>query len=208
MTETLQSTARSRLKRGRSARGAAMVEAAIVISLLALGLSGLIFFLNFYTNEMTVSRLARGTAIAYAEQGCPDNSRPADWIGITDKRTFNVSDGAKSNDMAQDNSGRGNSSTPPSSGNSENDSRNGGLVSGIQGLGGDGKSVLNPITTVEFDGNTRTYIKGRALSPDRALFKQNLKSRSFVTCGETMKAGDIMEVFSRAKDAFSSLIHF
>lgn len=207
MREPMHSTPRSRRSR-RQVRGAAMAEAAIVISLLALGMTGLIFFVNFYAQELTVSRLARGTAIAYAEQGCPDSSRPVDWIGTVDKRTFNVSDGAKSNDMAQDDTNRGNSTTPPSNGNSEDDSRNKGVLNGIDGLGGDGKSVLNPITSVEFSGKVRTYQKGRGLRADRTIFQHDLKGRSFVTCGETMKAGSVMEVFSRASSAFSDLIKF
>jgi len=192
----------------RRQRGAALAEATIVISMLALGLAGLIFFVNFYAQELTASRLARGTAIAYAEQGCPDSGRPVDWIGTVDKRTFNVSDGAKSNDTAQDDSNRGNSTTPPSSGNSDDDSRNKGLLNGIDGLGGDGKSVLNPITSVEFSGKVRTYEKGRGLRADRTIFQHDLVGRSFVTCGETMKEGSVIEVFSRAKSAFSDLIKF
>jgi Tfp pilus assembly protein PilX len=61
---TARAQAASRARRAR-ARGAVMVEALIVISLLILGFIGLAFFREYYVKSLVASRLARGSILVY-----------------------------------------------------------------------------------------------------------------------------------------------
>ena len=139
---------RPRFKRGVRGRalerGAAMVEAVIVISMLILGLMGLMFFRYFYVKELMAARLARASTLAYAMSGCDDGKRPKDWIGIKDRIDLTVSapdadsQPAAGKDVNQ----------PATSSNSDAN----GFLSGL-GLTGDGRGVLNPITKTGVSGN-------------------------------------------------------
>ena len=65
----------SRYARRRAGkRGAVMVEALIVISLLILGFMGLVFFRGYYEKTLQATRLARGSIIVYSMTGCTENT--------------------------------------------------------------------------------------------------------------------------------------
>jgi hypothetical protein len=168
--------------RGRALeRGAAMVEAVIVISMLILGLMGLMFFRYFYVKELMAARLARASTLAYAMSGCEDPV-PKDWIGSKDRIDLTVSapdadsQPATGKDVNQ----------PATSGNSDAN----GFLSGL-GLTGDGRGVLNPITKTGVSGKVKIESKSGTLSSSKTYFKSDVAARSYVTCGEKPKDGDI-----------------
>lgn len=168
--------------RGRAReRGAAMAEAAIVIMMLTLGLMGLMFFREFYVKELTASRLARASILAYAMSGCT-GQEPKDWIGTKDRIDLNVS---RPDSDSQPATGK-----DPKQAATSSDSGANGFLDGL-GLTGDGRGVLNPITNSNLDGNVAITTKSGALSPKKTVFKSDVQARSFVTCGEKPKDGDI-----------------
>ena len=61
--------------RARS-RGAAMVEAIVVISVFILFFVGMVYFESLYHEQLRALQLARAAAVAYAMDACPDNTDP------------------------------------------------------------------------------------------------------------------------------------
>jgi hypothetical protein len=179
-------------------RGAAMVEAAIVISMLVLGLAGLMFFRYFYAKELMAARLARASTLAYAMSGC-DGQVPKDWIGTKDRVDLNVS--APDAD-SQPATGKNVDKAATSS-----DSGANGFLSGL-GLTGDGRGVLNPITKTGVDGTVKIDGSSGSFAPSKTYFKGDVKARSYVTCGEKPKDGDIGTLVKDLMGKLVGLVHF
>lgn len=166
--------------------------------MLTLCLMGLMFFKAFYIKQLDASRLARGSVLAYSMVGC-ENELPKDWIGVKDRVDFTVSaPGADSRPATGENQNKS-----ASSGNQDAN----GFLSGL-GLTGDGKGVLNPITNLSLAGKVKLTSKQGLLSSERTIFKNDIAARSFVTCGDPIRAGSVPEVLSNIKDAALSLVHF
>lgn len=175
-------TSRARLARER---GAILVEAAIVIAALTLGLMGLMFFRAFYIKQLTASRLARASVLAHSMVGC-NGSQPRDWIGRRDLANLTAANpGAPSNDPAV---GQNQTTSASSSGTAGN------VLSKLGGVTGDGKGVLNPITDADLTGHVSLSSGGGLLSQKRTVFESNVHSKSFVSCGERVREGNVKEV--------------
>ena len=185
--------------RGRAReRGAAMVEAAIVISMLTLGLMGLMFFRSFYVKELTASRLARASILAYSMSGC-DGQVPTDWIGSKDRVDLAVS--APDAD-SQPATGKDQTNAATTS-----DSGANGFLSGL-GLTGDGRGVLNPMTKSSIDGKVTLNSKAGLLSASKTIFKSDVHARSFVTCGEKPHEGNVSTLVGDLMGKLTGLMHF
>ena len=180
-------------------RGAAMVEAAIVISLLTLGLMGLMFFRYYYVKELTAARLARASVLAYSMGGC-DAQEPKDWIGIKDRIDLTVS--APDAPDSQPATGKDVKDAATSS-----DSGANGFLDGL-GLTGDGRGVLNPITKSHLEGKVAINSKPGLLAPSKTIFKGDVRSSSYVTCGEKPKPGNVGTVVSDMMGKLKGLMHF
>lgn len=180
-------------------RGAAMVEAAVVISMLILGLMGLMFFRSYYVKELTASRLARASILAYSMSGC-DGQVPKDWIGIKERidLTVSVPDAPDSQPATGQNQNQAATTS---------DSGANGFLDGL-GLTGDGRGVLNPITNSKIDGKVTLNSKPGLLSPKKTVFKSDVRARSFVTCGEKPKEGDVGTLVGDLMGKLKGLIHF
>jgi hypothetical protein len=178
-------------------RGAAMVEAAIVISLLTLGLMGLMFFRAFYVKELIAARLARASVLAYSMSGC-DDPVPKDWIGTNDRIDLTVSAPDANSEPA---TGKDVDKAATSSDSSAN-----GFLSGL-GLTGDGLGVLNPITKSHLDGKVAINSKPGVLAPSKTVFKNDVAATSYVTCGEKPKEGNIATVVKDLMGKLTGLIH-
>ena len=179
-------------------RGAAMVEAAIVISMLTLGLMGLMFFRYFYAKELMAARLARASTLAYAMSGC-DGDVPKDWIGSKDSVDLTVS--------APDADSQPATGNKVEQGATSSSSEANGFLDGL-GLTGDGRGVLNPITKAGTDGKVKIDSSQGALSPRKTFFKADVKARSYVTCGEKPKDGDIGTLVKDLMGKLGGLIHW
>jgi hypothetical protein len=177
--------ARARLRRAVAQRGAVMVEALIVISLLILGFMGVAFFREFYVKTLVASRLARGSALVYSMSGCESNNAPAQWIGRPDLANL-VAAGPNSTQTP--------ASDPNSGANASSTGKSGQVMSRVPGLSGDGGGIMNPTTTSDVSGRVRARTSDGLLSPKRTIFDAEVRARSFVSCGDPVRNGEFSDV--------------
>jgi hypothetical protein len=177
-----------------------MVEAAIVISMLILGLMGLMFFKTLYLKELSAMRLARSSALAYSMTGCQDNvQQPKDWIGRKDLTTLTVRNPDHNKQPA---TGKEQNEAAKSNGNDK------GFASSALGKTGiltdDGKGVLNPIVTTDLSG--KVSLDKKEIIQKKTVFKSDVRSRSWVSCGEKQREGNVGETLSLIKDDLGKLL--
>jgi len=174
-----------------------MVEAAVVISMLILGLMGLMFFRSFYIKELTASRLARASILAYSMSGC-QGQVPLDWIGRKDRIDLAVSAPDADSQPATGENQTKSATTSDSGANS--------FLGGL-GLTGDGRGVLNPITHSNISGKV-TLKSTAGLSPTKTIFESEVHARSFVTCGEKPHEGNVGTLVGDLMGKLTGLMHF
>jgi hypothetical protein len=172
-----------RVRRLARKRGAILVEALIVISLLILGFMGLVFFRAYYTKTLVATRLARGSILVYSMTGCGDSNRPAQWIGNRDLARLTAAQPNGGSQPAQ--SGK----TPASASGKAGD-----VLSRLPGLSGDGGGIMNEMTVSDLTGRVRVRTSDGTFSPERTVFDQQVRARSFVSCGEPIRDGDYGDV--------------
>jgi hypothetical protein len=172
-------------------RGAVMVEALIVVSLLILCFMGLIFFRAYYTKTLVATRLARGSILVYSMTGCGDTNEPAQWLGFKDLANLSAARPNQGSQPAQ--SGR----TPATASGT-----GGSVLSRIPGLSGDGGGILNPITVSDLSGRVRVTTSGGTFSPRRTMFENQVHARSFVSCGDPIRNGEWSDVLSYISGIF------
>jgi hypothetical protein len=174
-------------------RGAVFVESLIVISALALGLSGLVYFRDLYLRQLSAMRLARGAALAHALAGCKGNP-PARWIGR------DLADYRSSGAGADRQSARGSSSKTVAGGD-------GGRAARLFGSSGsatsDGEGLLNPITDAEVSATAR--VRGQREGRAATLFEGQARSRSFVSCADEVRDGDFDQLLPVIRDEAAAL---
>src|SRR5882757_5582115 len=180
----------------RAARGAIFVEAIVVISALTLGLLGLIYVHELYVKQLGTMRLARAAVIAHSMAGCKAN-QARDWLG---KDLSNYTS-KNPNQDEQSAHGKDSGGGAPAAADSAS-----GMLQRSGVTSSDGKGLLNPITDSEFGGEARVSGKGSAgLSRSQTVFSGQVRSKSFVSCGDEVKDGDFDRVFGVAKDEISNL---
>jgi hypothetical protein len=180
------------LRRG-SQRGAVMVEALIVISLLILGFMGIAFFREFYVKTLVATRLARGSVLVYSMTGCGSNNEPAQWIGRPDLANLVA---ARPNSSQAPAAGQSNGANASSSGKS------GQVMSRVPGLSGDGGGIMNPTATSDLSGRVRARTSEGTFSPERTIFDAEVRARSFVSCGDPVRNGEFSDVISYISGIF------
>jgi len=186
--------ARSRRIRQSSQRGAVLVEALIVTSLLALTFMGLVFFRDFYVQKLVAARLARGSVLVHSMTGCTDNSNePAQWIGQADLLKLTAARPGYDQRPASDPNTMDNTSAVGEAGD---------VMGRVPGLSGDGKGIMNPIVNSHLSGRSRTTTKSGALSPERTVFDQELHARSFVSCADPVRDGNFGDVIKYIEGIF------
>ncbi|HWA73196.1 MAG TPA: hypothetical protein VG937_12695 [Polyangiaceae bacterium] len=200
VTDSKRTARRLRRAECRRARGAAMVEAAIVISMLTLGLMGLMFFKGLYLKELSAMRLARASALAYSMTGCQENVQvPKDWLGKKDLATLTSRNPDQNKQPA---TGKDQNEAAKSNGNDN------GFASSALGktgvLSDDGKGVLNPIVTTDLSG--KVSLDKKELVQKKTVFKSDVRSRSWVSCGEKQREGNVGETLSLIKDDLGKLL--
>jgi len=185
-------------------RGAAFVEALIVISALTLGLVGLSFFREVYVRQLVAMRLARASVIAHALAACKANE-PKQWVG----RDLDVytSDAPG----AERETARGvapHASAPPAAASPSGgpDRARAARLIGSSGAGtSDGEGLLNPIATYGFSRVTGQGTRTREPSGAKPSFSQRVGSRSYVSCGEEVKAGQYDQIIPMIRDEAQTL---
>jgi hypothetical protein len=178
-------------------RGAILVEAAITVTTLTLGLLGLAFFRDFYIDQIKVSRLARASALAHSMRGCDPDGQ--EWLG-RDLGTFTNASAEPQNQTAAADPTLGSyapaADAPPVAGQ---------LLEQAPGTTRSGEGLLNPITTAGVGGEVQASARGSSAAPGMA-FQATVLSRSFVSCGDEVRRGDIEEVLDMTKDQLSNFI--
>jgi hypothetical protein len=185
---TAQGTPRPRLNQER---GAILVEAAITISILTLGLLGLAFFRDFYIDQVKVSRLARAAAIAHSMVGCEEDGK--EWIG-KDLGAFTGVSPEPQNQAAAGDPALGASYAPGAEAPMAGE-----FLSQAEGTTQSGEGLLNPITTSGVGGLVGARTSGSGALTGTA-FEAVVRSNSFVTCGDEVRRRDVEEVLEMTKD--------
>jgi hypothetical protein len=178
-------------------RGAVLVEAAITITTLTLGLLGLAFFRDVYIDQIQVSRLARASALAHSMRGCDADSK--EWLG-RDLGAFTDASVEPRNQTAAADPTLGSyapaADAPPVAGQ---------LLEQAPGTAPSGEGLLNPITTAGVEGEVHASARGSSAAPGMA-FQATVLSRSFVSCADEVRRGDIEEVLDMTRDQLSTFI--
>lgn len=175
-------------------RGAMFVEAAIVISLLTLGLLGLIFFRDYYVKHLKVSRLARASVIAHSMTGC-GNETPGQWIGTRDLEPFEASGPRERREPANAENREGAASS--------GDSRATSILGDIGGTTSDGSGIINPMMTSEVTGESAvTTSSGFLDTSRRRVFENDVRSQAHVSCGDPVREGDFEEAIGYIRTLF------
>ncbi len=172
-------------KRPSRTRGAAFVEAVIVISFFILALSGIVYFKTLYRTKIRASRIARASTIQYAMIGCPEGAGVA--AGTAEDRKGLAPSGDSENAQVKNNSDTGGLNDPKSQAAA-------GSIAGTSGF------FLNPITKIGMFGAPKVTVKRGFLSEDS--FKGTVKSISYASCPDKVRNGDFDEVIGYVKDAF------
>ena len=188
--------------RSRKKRGAAMVEALIVISFLVLGFMGLVYFKNLYVGHLSTLRLARASIIAHGMVGCEANY-PPDWLGA-DADSQTADEAVVDDQLAQPDNDVGTlPSTTPDDGGSE--SRAGDVVARVDNMPSEG-GYLNEIAGTQVNGLVRvtSQTNGR-----EDAFEAQVRSRAYVSCGDRVhRETGWGEAFDYAFDAMGDLFDF
>ncbi len=107
---------------------------------------------------------------------------PKDWIGSKDSVDLTVS--------APDADSQPATGDKVEQGATSSDSGANSFLDGL-GLTGDGRGVLNPITKTGLDGKVKIDSSSGTLSQKKTFFQSDVKARSYVSCGEKPKDGNI-----------------
>jgi len=175
-----------RLNRARE-RGAAMVEAIVVISIFILFFLGMVYFESLYHEQLRVQQLARAGAFAYAMKACPDGE---DATLAVQADLHNASGGSSPQ--------TGNANVPVQSkkqvGNQGSDP-----LGGAMKMGG---FALDKITDVKITGKAAGTTQSGGLFSPRWGFRRDVVSDSYLSCGDPQKDGNAGGLFSLVKSAF------
>src|SRR5688572_19445971 len=167
----------------RSERGAVFVEAILVISVLTLGLTGIVFFRELYEKRLGVMRLARASAVAHSMVGCVANQH-RDWVG-RDLGRYETTDPQRQGQPARPRNSSGAATAAADDGG-----RTTRLLGNTGATGSDGEGLLNPITSTGLSGQSRVGAGSALSTARRSGFEARVQSQSFVTCGEEIKESD------------------
>jgi hypothetical protein len=184
----------ARRPRKAEQRGAAMVEALIVISLLILGFMGVAFFREFYVKTLVASRLARGSVLVYSMSGCETSNEPAQWVGRPDLANLTAA--------RPDTVERPASDPKKTEGSTTTTGKSREVMDRIPGLSGDGKGVMNPMATSDLNGRIRARTSEGLLAPERTIFDAEVRARSFVSCGDPVRNGEFKDVLKYISGIF------
>jgi hypothetical protein len=187
-----------RIQRSRRAeRGAALIEALIVISTLMVCFLVLIFFRELYMRHLMAARTARAGVLAYAQVGCEGDS-PADWLG--------------SDDLGRLSAGQANPSTSEAIPEgamqraADADDRATKVMGEIKGTtteGGEG--FLNKTIDTEVTGDVWVGNEGDLFSEPTTVFESPVRWSSTVSCADPVRGG-FDGAADYMKDAFTDLV--
>jgi len=172
-------------------RGAALVEALILMSALVTGLLGLIYFRDLYITELRVLRLARASAVAHSMAACTANS-PELWLDL-DLQVY------QSNTPLQDQmpaSGSARSRARPTNAREAQRARRFVESSGAGTSSGEG--LLNPVSTSDVSGAV-------SASGGDTAFEGKGRALSYVGCGDAVKQHRYPDLVSKLTEELTSL---
>lgn len=180
-----RSSHRASLRRRVDARGAAFIEALIVVSFMVLALAGMMYFKMFYMKQLWAMRLARASAIAYSMGACQtDVNKPDDWLG-DDIRALSSGVPEKNEEEATDPSG--------DAAFDENNEDSGQFSEKTPGVASEGTGIVNEMVVTSFSGEARVTEPPSGLfeTESKDVFKGEVRSRSHVSCSDQVRDGGI-----------------
>ncbi|HMA93235.1 MAG TPA: hypothetical protein VKP30_11150 [Polyangiaceae bacterium] len=181
-------------------RGAAVLEALIVIPVMTLGLYGLLFLREHYLARIGTARLARAAVVAHGMAACRGASA-REWIG-KDLGSYGM--GVSNQQQVPARAESIDASYVPFG--SSASSRATHALEKSENATSDGKGVLNPVT--DSSVSSRVKVSQRNTSPhaqSRILFESQIQSQSFVSCADEVQDGDYGSIIEMTLDELSSL---
>ncbi len=173
-------------QRSRS-RGAAMVEAIVVICTFTLFFVAMVYFESLYHEQLRVQQLARAAAVAYAMNACADGTDPL---------------GAVQADLR---SATGTGARQPSTAATVPVTSNQPIGQGGDPLGGamqQGGFAGDKVTNITVSGKASGTTQGPGALSARWGFRQNVVSNSYMSCGDPQKDGDPGGLWSFVSNSF------
>lgn len=167
-------------------RGAAMVEAVIVVSVFILFFLGLSFFRRMYEQKFKVAQLSRTAAVAYALSGCPKDGDALAQIKPDLGSTTNNQSGQSNGSAVPIGAGGQGSSNPTLPGSNKGASQSPvGSLMGDQGVAGD------PIAGISLKAGAQAGTNdGTAFSGNKVFLHTTVHADSYMSCGEQRQDGD------------------
>lgn len=150
----------------RRARGAAFVEALVVISVFILFLMGTIFFRELYVKKLTTMRVARAGAMAHAMAACKPDIRAVLRDDLSE--SFTVKQRASA-DVVPTERARAQHS----------------LADKILGGTGDRGTLLNEVNEVSLSSSASATSKPTLFGPELG-FRGDVASSSYVSCSDEL----------------------
>lgn len=182
-------------------RGAAVLEALIVIPVMTLGLYGLLFLREHYLARIGTARLARAAVVAHGMAACRGVSA-REWIG-KDLGSYGM--GVSNQQQVPARAESIDASYVPF-GSSASSRATHALEKSVNATS-DGKGVLNPVT--DSSVSSRVKVSQQNTSPyaaqSRILFESQIQSQSFVSCADEVQDGDYGSIIEMTLDELSSL---
>jgi hypothetical protein len=171
-------------KRRATERGAAMVEAIVVMPVLILVFVGMSYFHHLYKKQLLVMRLARVAAVAYGMSGC--NGSP----------TENVAPDFVANGIDVGASGTSPGSTHV------------GSIGGAAPAVGSGNAVGSALDSkgMDKDAVASVRLSSAAAAGDpvyAAVLRSSITSTAYMSCGEVPMQGDVGDALKFVKGLFT-----
>ena len=167
----------------RYRRGAAMVEAVIVVSVFILFFLGLSFFRRMNEQKFKVAQLSRTAAVAYALSGCP---KGGDALAQIKPDLGSATDNQSGQSTGSSTGIGGGSSDPTLPGSNKGSSQSPvGSLMGNQGVAGD------PIAGISLKAGAQAGTNdGTAFSGNKVFLHTTVHADSYMSCGEQRQDGD------------------
>lgn len=163
-----------------------------MISIMILGLLGLVFLRQYYIKHIHASRLARAGVLTYAMIGCDKREPPLlprDWIGVKDLAKLTPeSQNPPNNTTVPNDTGRTGSGNKTDKGDE---------VFGASGALKPEDGIANPIAQTGMLGKASVTKERAVVGTPPSFFERTARSRAFVSCGDEIREGSFGEVLDQ-----------
>lgn len=175
------------MKKRNAARGAIFVESIIVISFFTLCFLGTMFFRELYVKKARAQRLARASAMSYAESACSGDPK----AGLDKDLPPNQPPPAGSAGQPLGNAPGGDPTANDAIGKFDNTSHGG---------------PFDPITAITVQTTAEASTQKSVGAPKQG-FKSTVTSTSYVSCMGPTSADQATEILPQILDVLGTIVH-